>query len=307
MKWFGSIGWIAFFCGTIGSALGQGDTPAARATNSVKIPFEVRRGHIMIRAPVNDSAPLLFMLDTGFAINMISPEQAAKLGLKATGKITIIGVAGEEQADTFEGVTLDFGGMIYKPRRLAALASHSSRSSRRDGVLGSGFYRRFVVEVDHAAKSMVLHEPASFEYSGKGEVVPLRFRRSTPIISASILFPEQPPIRAEMEIDTGCDGGLCLGRGFVDENQLEQKLPPGERSARQGVGGGARTRTVKLPQLQMGKLIVERPTAELFEKGSPADDGLAGHLGMEILRNFRVIFDYSRKQMILESYPSKAE
>jgi hypothetical protein len=174
---------------------------------------------------------------------------------------------------------------------------------KRDGVLGSGFYRRFVVEVDHAAKSMVLHEPDSFEYTGKGEIVPLRFRKNTPIISASILFPEQPPIRAELEIDTGCDGGVCLGRGFIDENQLEQKLPQGERSGRQGVGGGTRTRSVKLPQLQIGKLIVEGPSADLFEKGSPADEGLAGHLGMEILRKFRVIFDYSRKQMILENYP----
>jgi hypothetical protein len=30
---------------------------------------------------------------------------------------------------------------------------------------------------------------------------------------------------------------------------------------------------------------------------------LAGHIGMEILRQFRVIFDYTRKQMILERYP----
>jgi len=30
------------------------------------------------------------------------------------------------------------------------------------------------------------------------------------------------------------------------------------------------------------------------------DDGLAGHVGMEVLRRFRVIFDYSRERMILE-------
>jgi len=62
---------------------------------------------------------------------------------------------------------------------------------------------------------------------------------------------------------------------------------------------------VRLPQLQIGKLIVEKPTADFFEQGSPADEGLAGHIGMEVLRQFRVIYDYSHKQMILEPYESK--
>jgi hypothetical protein len=30
------------------------------------------------------------------------------------------------------------------------------------------------------------------------------------------------------------------------------------------------------------------------------DRGLAGHIGLEALRQFKVIFDYSRRQMILE-------
>jgi C-terminal processing protease CtpA/Prc len=36
------------------------------------------------------------------------------------------------------------------------------------------------------------------------------------------------------------------------------------------------------------------------EKGSEADTDLAGLIGNEILREFKVIFDYSRQEMILE-------
>src|ERR1044071_693402 len=60
----------------------------APPTNSVTVPFEFRRGHIMVRPRVNNSEPLLFMVDSGFAINMISPEQAEALQLRRTGKIT---------------------------------------------------------------------------------------------------------------------------------------------------------------------------------------------------------------------------
>jgi hypothetical protein len=263
---------------------------------------------MMVRVRVNQSEPLLFMLDTGYAMNMISPEQAAALELRRTGKITIIGVAGEEPADMFEGPTFDFGnGFTYRSRRIAALPSHSRRTARRDGILGSGFYRRFVIEVDHRAKSMMLREPSSFQYSGSGEVVPLRFPKNTPVVRASILLPDQPAIEADFEIDTGCDGGLCLGRDFVDQNRLRENTVSDGKSARRGVGGGARTEVARLPQLRVGKLVIEKPTANFFEEGSPVDKGLAGHIGMEILRQFRVTFDYSRKQMILEPYAKLAQ
>src|SRR3954470_1047968 len=93
-------------------------------SNSVVVSSEFRRGRVMVRARVNDSEPLLFLLDSGFAINMISPEQAAALALTKTGKITIVGIAGEEPADVFEGVALDFGSnLTYRSRRMASLAS----------------------------------------------------------------------------------------------------------------------------------------------------------------------------------------
>src|SRR5438552_10655686 len=131
-------------------ALSFSTLAAESPSTNVVVPFEFQRDHITVRVSVNQSEPLLFMLDTGYAMNMISPEQANALGLKRAGKVTIIGVAGEEPADMFEGPTFDFGiGMTYTSRRVAALASHSQRYARRDGVLGAGFYRRFVMEVDH--------------------------------------------------------------------------------------------------------------------------------------------------------------
>jgi hypothetical protein len=287
-----------------GLRTGAAENPAI--TNSVVIPILFQRDHTMVKVKVNQSDPLLFMLDTGYAINMISPEQASALQLKQRGKITIIGVAGEEPADMFEGPTFDFGnGFTYASRRIAALPSQSRQRVRRDGILGAGFYRRFVVEVDHRAKSMTLREPKDFQYNGSTEVVPLRFPKSTPVVRASILIPNQAPIDGEFEIDIGCDGGLCLGHDFVEQNHLRENAVIDGKGGRRGVGGGTRTEVVRLPQLRIGKIMVEKPTANLFEEGSPVDRGLAGHIGLEILKQFRVIFDYSRKQMIVEPYDTK--
>jgi len=294
---------MALLLAAVGMGVLLQDAAAAEtaATNSLVLSFDFRRGHIMVHPRVNGSEPLSFMVDSGFAINMISPEQAEALHLKRSGKITIVGVAGEEPADLFEGVTFDFGdGFTYASRRVASLASHSQKYVRRDGVLGSGFYRQFTIELDQKARKMVLHRPESFAYSGSGEIVPLKFRRSTPIVSAAILIPGQDPIAGDFEIDTGCDGCLCLGHEFVESSGLEEKLAPGRQSARSGVGGELKTHAVHLPQLRIGKLLIDRPSADLFEKGSPADPGLAGHIGMGVLRQFNVVFDYSRKRLIFE-------
>src|SRR6266850_8296895 len=154
------LGLLGLFASATIQPLLAAESASVPPTNAVAIPLEFHRGHMMIRARANDSEPLLFMLDSGFAITMISPEQATALGLKRVGKISIVGVAGEEPAETFEGLNIDFGGgLTYSPRRVASLASHSRRYLRRDGVLGAGFYRQFVLEVDHSAKSLVLRDP----------------------------------------------------------------------------------------------------------------------------------------------------
>src|SRR5258708_3155986 len=82
-------------------------------------------------------------------------------------------------------------------------SANKSRSRKRDGVLGYGFFRRFVVEIDHQAKTIRLHDPASYTYAGQGEKIPLRFRNTTPIVTAEIKRPGRASISGQFEIDTG--------------------------------------------------------------------------------------------------------
>lgn len=283
----------------------QTNTTSASAPTNVVVPYELVRGHIVVPARVNESRQVSLMLDTGYTINMLSAEVIESLQLKRAGKITIVGIAGEREADVYQGPTLDFGGITYTSRRVAALDQEARpRRQREDGILGSSFFRRFVIEIDFRAKTVRLHEPKSFRYTGAGEVIPLKFRKETPIVEAVINIPGRPPVHGRYEIDTGCDGGLCLGHDFVEQNKLIESAAQAEASARRGVGGSARTASGRLPQLQIGALTVNNPVANFFQDGSPVDGDLAGHIGIQVLREFRTIFDYSRQRMILEKYAS---
>ena len=261
------------------------------------VPITSTRGQITIPARVNGSDPLTFMLDTGYTMTVLRPQIAESLNLRRAGSITVIGIAGEERTPTYEGAELDIGGVRLAPRRIGGMAA---TRRRRDGIIGSGLFRQYVVVIDGQARKVELFRPSEFTYSGNGEVIPLRFRRSTPIIEASINVPDKPPIRASFEIDTGCDSGLCLGEDFTRAHQLLGTNT--QAGGKVGVGGGASTRSGHVPQLQIGALKVNQPDTDFFLDGSPVDGDAAGHIGIGVLRPFRMIFDYSRRQMILEVY-----
>jgi predicted aspartyl protease len=248
-------------------------------TNPVVIPFKLQRGHVMVPARANGSETRFFMLDTGFSITMLDPALAESLGLKRAGSVTIVGIAGEEPVNMFEGPTFDLAGAIWKPRRVAAFrAGTRSGSRRRDGIFGSSFFRRFVVEIDPAGKALKLHEPNTYRYSGPGAVLPLTFKGSTPVVEASVELPDKSSVKAQFEVDTGCTGSLCVGRHFVQTHQLVPTNSPSQ-DGRFGVGGDMRTRAGHLPRLQLGDVIITKPEADFFLDGSPVDAPLAGHLG----------------------------
>jgi hypothetical protein len=233
---------------------------------------------------------------------MLRPDIAEKLQLRRVGEITVQGIAGEERVATYEGAVFDIGGATFSPRRIGGMAG---TRRKRDGIIGSGLFRQYVVEMDVASNRLVLHNPETFTYSGPGETVPLRFRRSTPIIDCVINRTNGSVVRGSFEIDTGCDSGVCVGSEFTRTNAFLDELAT-KSDGKYGVGGGTSTRSGHLPQLQIGSIKVDKPQTDFFLEGSPVDGGLAGHIGMDVLKDFHAWFDYGRQKLILERYPPKS-
>jgi hypothetical protein len=276
----------------------------AAQTNSqpgtVELPIKLRHGDLFVETSINKSRPLSFKLDTGFGVTTLHPDLVSELNLRHNGHLTIVGIAGEEQAETYGGASFDFHGLSYEPRRVAVLPSESRRRGRhRDGILGAGFFRGFVVEIDFATQQMRLYAPAEFNYTGKGEAIPLSFKSDTPIVDAVLVPVGHAPIAGRFEIDTGCDDGICLGHDFVAANHLG-KTNSEAAGIKRGVGGAAQFQQGDVAELRLGGFTAKKPSTTFFMEGSPAGEGQAGHIGLGSLEQFRVIFDYSRKRMILE-------
>lgn len=291
MRWACGLG---LALGMAGSGLGELAKPEA-----VTIPVKLSRGRPLLSGAIGEVKGLTFLLDSACTIPTLHPTLIDELKIESSGRVRIAGIAGEERAPTYRDVTIDFGPARYAPRRVASIPSEREEARRRDGVIGSGFLRQFVVEVDQRASTVRLSAPTNYTYSGTGRIVPFSFRAEIPVVKAALALKGHEPIEAEFELDTGCDSGLCIGQPFLARHGLLD-AEEGHHDEKFGIGGGVRTRNTKVPTLNLAGLETSDVQADFFLEGSPVDEPMAGHIGMGFLRRYRVIFDYTRNRMILE-------
>jgi hypothetical protein len=270
------------------------------AADPLQVEARFTQGRVTVAAKLNDAGPFWFLLDSACTIATVHPDLVDELALQQRGFVRIHGIAGVERAPTYPNVTFDFTGARHQPRRIAAIPSEREDSRRRrDGVIGSSLFNQFVVEIDGPGKTLKLHSATNFSYSGEGQIVPFRFQAEIPVLKAAIFYPGKDPIESEFELDTGCDSGLCLGSHFVSAHKL---LDGAQTRADEkfGVGGSTETRNGTVPALRLGNFEIKDAQTDFFLAGSPVDEPLAGHLGMGILKRYRVIVDYPRKRLIIE-------
>lgn len=274
------------------------DLEFASGQSASRISFEFVGNHIYVRARVNDSEPLWFLLDTGAAASYLDVERAAALGL-----------AGQD--NSIKGASLSFPGVKVLNQNFSTqrLGFWAYDGHAVDGMLGYDFISRFVVEIDYVNKTVSLHEPQSYKYSGSGEIVPLVMLEDdsggkVPLVRVKITQRGRAAVEGKFIADTGVRSAISFNTPFGETNRLLQFA---QKTIQAPLGGGSMVRESKqpvgrVPSVQLGRFTFENPVAIFFQdkKGVIASPEFDGVIGGEILRRFKVIYDYSRQQMILE-------
>jgi Aspartyl protease/PDZ domain len=268
-----------------------------------RIPFEMNGNSIFLQLRVNGSKPLWFALDTGAYSSVINTTTARELGLRHGANGMSEGAGGRVESSRISQITFDIGPAQLRDLELNALSLtpiENSVGRRMDGILGSEFFRRFVVEIDYIKNEINLYEPAPFNYRGSGDVLPLSFYENHPYVRAKVLVPGHDTIEGEFVIDSGSNFPLILLPSFIGENNIRQSLPSKVSVFGRGVGGEILMPLSRADKLQLGRFTINRPVTALPQEGMFGRAGKAGNIGTAILRRFKVTFDYSRNRMILE-------
>jgi PDZ domain/Aspartyl protease len=284
-------------------------TPATTAPAPVSIPFELVVRHIVLRVKVNNSPPLSFVFDTGDKVGLIDLERARELGLNLQGQIHVGGAGSTTLTGALvKDATWTLPGLEGFSQPVQAALPFGELSLRFghafDGIVGSDFIKKFVVEVDYQAGVIRLHDKDKFIYSGPGEAIPIEFnQQGHPIIAGEVTPVGGSPIKGKFVLDLGSSGCLALYSPFATEHRLPgSDLKTIKLIGAGGAGGRTNGRVGRVAELKIGAFKIFNPITDFSEDkaGAFASSALAGNIGEQVASKFKVFLDYDHKRIILE-------
>ena len=270
------------------------------------VPFRLLNNHIYISAKVNGKGPYTFIVDTG-GHTLLSPRLVGEVGLRAVGAAPMSG-AGEKTAQSgFTHVDEIAVGAVKMRNQLGFVApiyDERIEGIPVDGMVGFELFRRFAVRIDYGHHTLTITDPARFDPTGAGLVIPFVFYDHLPMVSGLI-----GDLPARFDIDTGSRSEVDITGPFVKAHDLRSRFSKGVSAVTGwGVGGASHSYVVRLPSLTFGNAApVNNVVAGLSEDkgGSLSDPNYEGNIGGGFLKRFVVTFDYAHQKMYLK--PAKPE
>ncbi|OLB26440.1 MAG: hypothetical protein AUH13_26980 [Acidobacteria bacterium 13_2_20CM_58_27] len=276
---------------------------------STSIHFQLTDSLIFMQASLNGSQPLWMILDTGSSVTVFDESVSKTLGLRFNGERNVYGPGqGSAQKLAFAShAALRLADAELDDQTVATMPlDWFSRELGRttDGFLGSNIIRNYVVEIDYANQVLRLLDPATYSYAGPGQRLPLQFIwDNIPSVRAEVVAQDGTAITGIFLIDSGATTAIWLTKAFSEAHPEFLSIPETiEVRNVVAVGGALSTRLGRLPAVRLGGFVVANPCAQFSQNSSGifATAGLAGTIGAQMLRRFKVVLDYPHMEMILE-------
>lgn len=256
--------------------------------------FADKNGLVILSARIGDSAPLLFLLDTGASPCVLDSATAARRGITAGVATQRRGGAGTfASGRALQPVRLTIGADILACSEtivtdLSGLTEVTG--AKLAGIIGGDFFRGRVVALDYDRDVAAVYDRNAYRYRMSGKRVPIRIEKNRPFLTAALSVPGGPQNRLrELMIDTG-------SLDHIDDASLKEGTNALKATAAQGLGTG---------------FTAQGGTFSRVVIGSHEFSDVPGYVpsvaivGTGILARFNPIFDYDGGWMILAGRRTK--
>ena len=253
------------------------------------------QSHLCVRVMLNGQGPFRFVLDSGAAMNVVTPEAAAQLGLQGQGKLLVQGTSNSTSAGTLATVARTSLGSLTQAGQTFAVVPIGYPGV--DGLLGFQWLRQAVTRIAWAERKVTFYDPATYAYRGAAQPRRLDFHGNVPRVEARI-----DGHAGWFNLDIGDFAGVTVNPAFARATGLDVAYPTGEESHYGGVGGGANALLATARLLEFGAASLQKPQLQLSRQTRDllSKPGLAGNLGYGVLHRFDLVLDYPGSRIYFE-------
>jgi predicted aspartyl protease len=269
------------------------DQPVTGAARGATVPAI---NGVELKAQINGQGPFDAILDTG-AGNLMTASLARRLGLKLGGAVTIVAAGGNVSAQGVEVATVKIGDLTMVDQWFTVV-DLPYRKDEEGIFVGGDLVSGLPIKVDFEKQQITFYDSRGFSYSGDGVAVPIRLDEGVVVAEGSV-----DGIPGLFGIDTGDLYSLSLSAPFVAQHDLVKHYGATIRGyAGEGFGGRDTGLFTRASVLRLGQMSVSRPITvlSLDSQGRFASSAISGNIGLRILKQFTITFDYPHGKMYLE-------
>jgi len=285
--------------------------PAGR--DVVKVPIEIFEGvpYVPVRIP-SFGRDLAFILDTGAGgIVAVDEDVAREAGLALTGEFPLGGAGEKTNVGHFiEKGRYSSGGLSYEGGPQITIPLHGMDpfwGKRKDGLIGGVWIAQAIAVLDYENAELAFHRRETFSWPAGGHTIPVTVEGQFLFAPVKVhLRGQEAPIETIMMLDTGLRG-MTFCSPFSKDHDLAGRSPKTlDTVLGYGIGGVSRGIVGRVQALEIGDVLIKEPAAGFStdKNGALADPGYAGIIGAEILRRFRITFDYAGNRINLRENKS---
>ncbi|MFK5880080.1 MAG: aspartyl protease family protein [Flavobacteriaceae bacterium] len=267
--------------------------------NLIIIPVEVNGSKLSFILDSGVSAPVVFNLTSSDTLQLINVE-----------KIQIRGLGTGEPIEALHSKNNRFrmGNLFAVNKSLFIIYKEQFDLSAKlgitvHGMIGYDLLKDFVVTINYVSKKITFTKPENYKYKrcSKCETFELEFYKKKPYINGEIVaMNSYTKIPVKLLIDSGGSDALWLFEDdtfAVPEKTFEDFI--GE-----GITGSIYGMRSKLKSFSLKSFVFENPNVAYLDSLSTYHakrfEERNGSLGGEILKRFKVVFDYPNKKITLK-------
>jgi hypothetical protein len=310
-----TLGILILLCVTI--ALAQSSDPNGPNLNPIqkqgfrfvssnsaeRIPFQLSGDAILVQARINGSKLLWLEFEPSSLLTAIDTKLANELKIEVSGKKDVnwhskAGSTGEYRQLSFYLPNVE----LFNQTAVPYDSDWNSKAFGRkvSGVIGYQTLKDFVIEIDYENSTIGLYKPDNYDKPLSGEEIPFECEDGRINIKTVISISNNDIVEARFAL--GSDSpteAVLLNTPFVDDHQVLDIIKERQVSSLDG----AKIYLSRIESLNLGPYILQAPTAVISSavRGEGGRSDYDGAIGGEALRRFKLVIDFPRERLYLES------